>query len=308
MTTKKLPLSDLHWDDMRLFLQIHRCGSLAQAARQLRVDHSTVSRRLGQLELCLGGALYERHRTGLKPTELAEQLLPHAEAMQQAMWEMQEQMGGSGDGAPLGKVRLAMMEGIGSMFVARHLAPLLEQYPGLQLEMVTSASMVHVNRREADIFLSFFEPEGQGLASCSVGQFSLFLYAAPAYLQRYGVPQHRDALVQHRYVGYVDDLVQLSTVRWLEELVPQPSVCFRSSSMLAQMTAAASGMGMVVLPRFAVVKEDQLQPILVQEVQLQRPLWMSVHHDLQFSARIRVVMTYLQRLFAAQQAWLNRPD
>ena len=306
--TKKLPLSDLPWDDMRLFLHIHRCGSLAQAARKLQIDHSTVSRRLGQLELCLGGALFERHRTGIKPTELATQLLVHAENMQAAMMVLQEQMGGGGDRAPAGKVRLAMMEGIGSMFLARHLGPLLERYPELQVEIVTSASMVHVNRQEADIFLSFFEPQGKGLACTRLTDFSLFLYASPAYLARYGCPESAAALRVHHFVSYVDDLVQLDTVCWLDEMVDAPQVRFRSSSMLAQMAAAASGVGMVVLPRFAVVQETALVPVLAREMKTQRALWMSVHHDLQYSSRIRAVTHYLSQLFSVQSAWLNCPD
>jgi len=39
MTTKKVPLANLDWDDVRLFLHINRTGSLSQAARQLKIDH-----------------------------------------------------------------------------------------------------------------------------------------------------------------------------------------------------------------------------------------------------------------------------
>ena len=95
MTTKKVPLANLDWDDVRLFLHINRTGSLSQAARQLHIDHSTVSRRLSQLELCLGGPLFERHRTGLKPTELAHVLALQAENMERAVLSLQEELGGT---------------------------------------------------------------------------------------------------------------------------------------------------------------------------------------------------------------------
>lgn len=306
MTTKKVPLADLDWDDLRLFLQIQRSGSLSQAARQQRVDHSTVSRRLGQLELCLGGPLFERRRDGLKPTELAHLLTTHAEAMEVAALGLQEKLGG-GERAPAGKVRIAMMEGIGTTFVARHLAPLLAQHGGLQIELVTSATVVNVNRREADIFVSFFEPQGQGLACAPAGSFALYLYAAPQYLAAHGVPASLADLAQHAFVGYVDDLVQLDAVRWLDELVQRPRMRLQSNSMLAQMSAAASGLGLVLLPKFSVVHETGLVPVLAAEAKVTRTLWLSVHHDLQYSGRIRAVMGYLQQLFAAQQPWLNGP-
>lgn len=307
MTTKKVPLADLDWDDLRLFLQIRRVGSLAQAARQLRVDHSTLSRRLGQLELCLGGPLFERRRSGLKATELAHLLTAQAEAMEAAILSLRERLGGGAEREPVGSVRIAMMEGIGTTFVARHLEPLLTLHPGLRIELVTSSSVVNVSRREADIFVSFFEPEGKGLSRAAAGSFALYLYAAPAYLATRGAPSSLVDLSQHQFVGYVDDLVQLDAVRWLDELVLQPPMRLQSNSMLAQMSAATSGLGLVLLPKFSVAREAGLVAVLPHVAKVTRQLWLSVHHDLQYSARIRIVMAYLQRLFADSQDWLNGP-
>lgn len=304
MTTKKIPLPDLDWDDLRVFLAVSRLGSLSQAARQMRLDHSTVSRRVAQLELCLGGALFERQRTGLKPTDLAASVARYAETMEGAMIALRETLGGQ-TREPVGSVRIATMEGIGSMYTARKLSPLLARYPQLRIELITSAHLVNVSRREADIFLSFFKPAGRGLHSRSAGRFRLSLYGSDEYFGRHGVPASAAELPSHKFVGYVEDLIQIDAVRWLDEVITQPQLIFQSNSMLAQMTAAAAGMGLVLLPRFAVVKENQLRPVLEKEVAVYRDLWLSVHHDLQFSARIKVVVEYLSDLLAAQQEWLN---
>jgi DNA-binding transcriptional LysR family regulator len=306
MTTKKLPLSDLDWDDVRLFLQISRTGSLSQAARLAKVDQSTISRRLSQLELCLGGALFERRRVGLKPTELAHVLIPQAEAMERAVLSLLEKLGGD-ERLPSGSVRVAMMEGIGTMFIARHLRGLQQNYPNIHVELVTSSSVVNVSRREADVFLSFFKPEGQGLECEHVGSIALYLYASAEYLEACGHPVDIEDLQRHRFVGYIDDLIQLDAVRWLNELVPQPTMSFQSNSMLAQMTAAASGLGMVLLPKFSVIKEDSLIPVLPLKARVTRDLWLSVHNDLQYSDRIRVVVAYLRNLLRNKQDWLSGP-
>lgn len=304
MTTKKVPLADLDWDDLRLFLQIERRGSLSEAARQLRIDHSTVSRRLSQLELCLGGPLFERQRAGLKPTELAYILVQRAEAMERAVLAFQEELGGA-DREPSGSVRIAMMEGIGTTFVARHLEPLLNKHAKLRVELVTSSSVVNVSRREADVFVSFFKPSDQRLACEPGGSFALYLYASRHYLEQHGTPACLADLVNHPFVGYIDDMVQLDAVRWLDELVQRPVMSFQSNSMLAQMTAAASGLGLVLLPKFSVVNEPELVPVLPEIARVTRPIWVSVHHDLQYSSRIRAVTGYLHELFAARYAWLN---
>lgn len=304
MTLKKIRLEELDWDDLKIFLAVARAGNLSQAAKQMRLDHSTVSRRIAQLELCLGGPLFERRREGLRGTPLSDRILGHVEAMESGVLALRENMGGA-TREPAGMVRVAMMEGIGSMYIARRLTPLSEQFPLLRVELITSAQLVNVSRREADIFLSFFKPSGRGLNCDQIGTFSLSLYGSQRYFDRYGEPISVTDLSHHRFVGYVDDLLQVDAVRWLDEVITTPTFSFYSNSMLAQMAAASAGQGLVLLPRFAVVKEDELRPILVHEVVVKRELWLSVHLDLQHSTRIKAVLQYLKDLIRDDQAYLN---
>jgi DNA-binding transcriptional LysR family regulator len=62
--------TSLDWNDLRYFLAVAREGSTLAAARALRVNQSTVHRRLVALEKLLGCALAERHPTGYRLTEL----------------------------------------------------------------------------------------------------------------------------------------------------------------------------------------------------------------------------------------------
>lgn len=304
MTVKKIALGDMDWDDLRVFVAVARAGNLSQAARTLRLDHSTVSRRIAQLEFCVGGALFQRHRAGLQATALARTILPYAEAVEGGIVGLQEALRG-GDDVPSGVVRLATMEGIGSLYLARRLPPLIERHPALRVELLTSPQQVNVSRREADIFLSFFEPSGRFLHCERAGSFALSLYASQAYLQARGEPASAADLRHHHFAGYLEDLIQLSTVRWLDEVIAEPNVVFRSNSMISQMAAAAGGAGLVLLPRFAVAHEPDLRPVLEREVVVRRDIWLSVHHDLQYTRRVRVVMDYLAALFEADAAYLN---
>ena len=304
MAVKKVRLEELGWDDLRVFLAVVRAGNLSRAAKQLRLDHSTISRRVAQLELCLGGPLFERRREGLRSTALAERILNHVETMEGGVIALRENLGG-GTREPAGVVRVAMMEGIGSMYVARRLQPLTELHPLLRVELVTSAQLVNVSRREADIFLSFFKPAGRALDCEHVGEFALSLYGSQAYFDRYGEPTSADELPHHRFVGYIDDLIQVDTVRWLDEVIAAPTYAFFSNSMLAQMAAAAAGQGLVLLPRFAVVKENDLRPVLLHEVVVRREIWLSVHLDLRYSVRIKVVLQYLKDMVSRDRAYLN---
>jgi DNA-binding transcriptional LysR family regulator len=304
MSIKKIPLEDMDWDDLRIFLAVMRTETLSHAAKRLKLDHSTVCRRIAQLELCLGGSLFQRHRTGLKPTELAISIVENADAVEMAVMSMRESLSGNSQ-EPAGAVRIAMMEGIGSLYLSRHMTPFLKKYPKIKLELVTSAQILNINRREAEIFLSFFEPTGRNLHCERVGTITLNIYGAESYFAEYGEPQSINDLAQHHFTSYIEDLIQIDAVRWLDDVIINPHISFYSNSMLAQMTAASSGAGLVLLPRFAVLKEDALRPVLLEQAVVRRDLWLSVHHDLEFSSRVKVTLEYLKNLLISDQAWLN---
>ncbi|MEH2471643.1 DNA-binding transcriptional LysR family regulator [Nitrobacteraceae bacterium AZCC 2161] len=290
--------NSLDWDDLKVFLHAARGGSLGSAAKRLRVDQSTISRRIAHLESTLGIALFERLPSGLRVNEAGDRLLCHAERIESAVIAMREdvQCGGS---RMAGRVRLATMEGIASLYLASRFSRLRQQHPNLTIELLTSPQTVSVNRREADLFLSFFQPTGQGMVSERLGCFQLGLYGSQTYLDQKGMPDSASDLERHAFVTYIDDLIQLDSVRWLDDIIKTPNVSFHSNSMIAQMNAAAGGLGLVLLPSFAADGRDDLVPVLHDRMSTARELWINVHTDLQFVPRIRAVSSFLKSTFKA---------
>lgn len=293
----RMDLKRISWDDLRIFLEVARNRTLSAAARQLGLDDSTVSRRIAQLEYRLGEALLERDHLGARPTTKGHSLLENVREMERAALALAEHM--DDPAMPSGRVRLASMEGISTLYLSRQFVELRKRHPQLLIELVTSSSMVHVNRREADLLITFFPLEARSLEVMPVGEFRLHLYASADYLKTHGTPQNLNELSSHSFVCYIDDLVQLDTVRWLQEAVKQPQVVFQSTSMLSQMFSAASGAGLVMLPEFARASEVcGLVRVLPREVEVKRTLWLSVHRDLQYLRRVKTVMAFLREIFS----------
>ncbi len=290
--------NSLDWDDLKVFIHAAHGGSLGNAAKRLRVDQSTISRRIAHLESTLGVALFERLPSGLRVNEAGERLLCHAERIESAVIAMREdlQCGGS---RMAGRVRLATMEGIASLYLASRFAGLRQQHPNLTIELLTSPQAISVNRREADLFLSFFQPPGQGMVSEKLGCFQLGLFGSQSYFDQNGMPESPSDLARHSFVTYIDDLIQLASVRWLDDVIKNPKVSFHSNSMIAQMNAAAGGIGLVLLPSFAVDGRDDLVPVLHDKASTAREVWLNVHTDLQFVPRIRAVSSFLKSTFKA---------
>src|SRR5690606_26227616 len=127
-------MQDLNWNDIRVFLAVAEAGQIGRAARALRLDPTTLGRRLRRLERQLEITLFERTREGQTLTEAGEGLLAKAEAMAQAARSIdavQSRQTGLG-----GNLRLSVSEGFGSQFLTLYLAEFARAHPNLSIELV----------------------------------------------------------------------------------------------------------------------------------------------------------------------------
>jgi len=109
------------WDDLRIFLEVARQGSVQAAARRLKLDHSTVGRRIEYLESVLTVKLLDRTRKGVVVREEAKTLLAHIEQMDMHASSLEDAVAGA---RATQVVRVATMEGLASCYVARRLLAL----------------------------------------------------------------------------------------------------------------------------------------------------------------------------------------
>ncbi|WP_144158386.1 LysR family transcriptional regulator [Paraburkholderia sp. BCC1885] len=290
-------LNRLSWDDLRVFLAVARAGNLSKAGRTLKMDHATVGRRVSALEFALATPVFERDRTGYRLNAQGRDMLTFVEAVEANVLALGDTLDADHPGLT-GHVRIATMEGIASLYLSEQCVELKRQHPSIAIELVTSAHDVRISHREADIFLGFFEPQGPNLDIRRIGQFPLHLYAHAAYLRESGTPKSVNDLQKHRFVGYIPDLIQLDAVRWLDDVIVNPLIGFFSSSMLAQMFAAASGAGIVMLPAFAKAERFGLVQILEGQIDVRRDVWLSSHQYLQRVPRMRKVAAFLAEIMA----------
>lgn len=293
-----------NWNDLVFFLELARQSRLAPAARRLRVDHTTVSRRIAELERDLSVKLFDRKPDGFVLTEQGHRLFVIAERIEQETSAVPQAMG-SDNATATGRVRVATMEGIGAFFLAERFAELAAQQPGITVELVTERHLISLTKREADIFISFVHPTGPKLAVKKLGSFRLALFASPAYLERRGMPKDRAELGSHTYIDYVEDLIAIQPVHWLLDVLDPGNVAFRSSSMHAQQNAVVAGAGIGLLPLFSAKTTSGLVPILIDDVKVYREVFHSVHEDLQFMTRVRSVSRHLAHVFKRDEDFLN---
>jgi DNA-binding transcriptional LysR family regulator len=289
------------WDDLRIFLEVARQGSVQAAAKRLRLDHSTVTRRIGKLESLLSVKLLDRGRNGIAVREEAQTLLKHVEQMDLHAGSLEDAVSGT---QARQTVRVATMEGLASMYLARCLPALSQFSPKVKIELVSIPQTVDLTRKEADIFLSFFNPKARGLKSAMFSKVSLFLYCSPDYVRRQGLPTGRKDLEKHSFVGYIDDLLAIHAVRWLDEVIAEPTMTFHSNSIIAQCNAAVAGLGIVLLPTFVAANVEGLQRIL-PDITVRREIWVSIRTEQSHLARHKSVIQFLKYIFSRDADFLS---
>jgi len=293
-----------NWHDITYFLELARHRQLAAAGKRLKVDNTTVGRRVRELEAQLNCKLFTRTKSGFVLTDAGQRLLVHAEAMETNAREISNTFSQT-EKSLSGTVRVGTMEALGSLYLAERIVRFNEQHPEITIELVTASNWINLSKREADILISFPKPNGHRLICNRIGEFQLRLYAAPSYLEKHGEPKSLNDLENHYFVDYISDLVQISAVRWLSDILRRPNIVFRSSSLVAQYHAALSGQGIAMLPSFVAGRDERLRALLDKTATVKRDFWLSVHQDLSYIGRVCEVEKFLTRLIQDDQPFLN---
>ncbi|HEX6958683.1 MAG TPA: LysR family transcriptional regulator [Ferrovibrio sp.] len=285
------------WDDIRFFLELGRQASLSAAARRLKVDHSTVARRVAALERRLGLTLFNRLPRGYALTEDGEKLLASAERMEAEMLTLQRQA--SGGVALQGNVRISAPPLFASHFLAPRMIGFLRANQGIRIELAGDPRLVDLNRREADLVLRMVAPTDHNLVARRLGIVGYGLYGARDYLAQTR-PQDRI------FIGYDDSMGHIEQQHWLMRQANGRPLAFVSNDMTSLYQAARAGMGVTVLPHYLGASDPLLRRLATKDPSSERELWLAVHPDLRRAPRIRAVIDYLVALIERERRLLQK--
>ncbi len=283
------------WDDLRIFLAVLRGGSMIAAARYTGLDHSTITRRIGKLEERIGQLLLHRSPAGVTPTEAGALLAQYAQriadeiAAARSLLDAQEEQ-------VSGVVRLATPEAFGLYLVAPAIAELYRRHPNLQLELMPETRSISLSRREADMAVVLTQPPRGQVVARRLVDYRLGLYASKDYLARTEPLADIAALRGHPLVWYIDEMIDLPELRYLDQIAGGSSSVFRSSSIAAQQAAVAGGLGYGALHVFAAEDDPRLERVLADSVEVKRSYWLVFPRQTQRIPRIRAVAEFLSGL------------
>ncbi len=281
----------MDWDNVRVFLAVARAGQFVAAAKRLRLDHATVSRRIAALEAALGARLFDRRTTGARMTSAGERFLAAAEEMESAFLHAQADISDV-DVELSGDVRIGAPDGFSTYYLASALRDFVERNPGVRIQLAPVPQLVPLARREVDVVIVLDKPEEGRFVARKLTDYSLGIYASAAYLEAHQAPREVGELARHRLIGYVEEYAFSSALDYVRELYGGAPTSFECASAVTQFEALRAGLGLGVVHNFIARRFKDLRRVL-PERRAGRTYWLVTHQDTRGLGRIRAVCEHL---------------
>ena len=281
----------MDWEEIKTFREVMDAGTVRAAAKALKVHHSTVSRRIEQLEASLGVALFERRPEGYFPTQAGEELAHAASRFGEELLSVERHIAGR-DNELSGSLKVTMAEPFAVHMFAERLPDFCEQYPGLELQILTSYDLLDVARREADIAIRMDNNPPDTLVGKRLFAYATSVYAHPDYLAAHDFENHPE---EARWLGWEDREGRFPDWTQNTEFSRVPT-WGSFTSMSLQLEMARQKMGLVALPCMAGDRYPDLIRATKAPPLPSRDIWILTHEDLRRTARVRVFMDFAEKV------------
>ena len=296
----------IDWDDVRYFLAVARGGSVRGASDRLRVNHSTVLRRIKQLEQRLGARMFDKLPTGYRLTNAGEEVLEFANQMEASSNQLQTRVLGR-DQSLRGLLRVTLAPVLATHLLMPDFAEFARLHPEVEMEILSLEEPVNLTNRDADVAIRVVYDRNT---------LPLNLHGLQGPELFGGVYISRDLLGSARPEAP-------DRIRWIvrsahgipdwahEGAVRAAGVPFRTTEAEAQIVAVRLGLGMTTLPCFV----GDADPLLVRlpgtELHKHGTLWLLTQGETRKTQRVRLFTEFVSSRLATYGpllAGLRCPD
>jgi LysR family transcriptional regulator for bpeEF and oprC len=186
---------------MEVFVQVVDAGSFTRAADTLQLPKATVSTLVQSLETALSAKLLHRTTRQVTVTTDGAAYYERCVRILSDVRDADESLSRTRL-SPSGRLRVDMPTGLTSEVVIPALPGFFERYPDIMMELGSTDRPVDLVEEGVDCAIRGGELFDTSLIARRIGVVNFVTAASPAYLERYGVPQHPRDLERHRCVNY----------------------------------------------------------------------------------------------------------
>jgi DNA-binding transcriptional LysR family regulator len=295
------------WDNVRVFLEVVRCGSFRSAAERLNRSINAVRRQIDEFEREIGAVLFTRDVLGTRLTDEGARVVDAVERMEAASFDI---LRSAELAAPTisGEVRVAVTEGIGTFWLAPRLVEFQRSFPNILVDLHCAMRSADVLRHEADVAIQLVRPTALDVKAVKIGRLHVMWYASQSYIELYGKPSSYQELVKHRLVMQFSDqsAAKEGFQEWFPDMRYEDLLVMRTNVSSANYWAIAKGAGIGVLPTYASAIGARVEPLDIDDMRWPFDIWLSYHPDAGRIPRVRKMIDWIVDSFSpAQFPWFS---
>lgn len=280
------------WNSYLYFLKVAETGNLNAAARNLGVNHSTVFRRLNDLEKRLNVRLFERSRKGYTLTEAGEEIHSRVEHIEDQIYEIQRKLLGR-DIHLSGNLKISTTDTIGYYWLPPFIRVFKELYPEILIDLDIQIRFTNLSKREADIVIPAMNMQPDYMVGRKLAKIYFHLYASKSYVKKHGRPATVADFPLYRFLVPNEALATVSASMWLRKHVPAHCVAASSDKLSTLFKFAQQDMGITALPHYVGDSDEQMVRLMELPEDCHRNVWILTHPDLRNTARVKAFMQFM---------------
>ena len=237
-----------------VFAEVANKQSFTLAAKQFGMSKSAVSQQLKRLEQHIGQQLLSRHTRGMSLTATGEKLLSRCELLRDQVDLAFEEINQSKE-APSGEFALTLPHACERDMVIPALKQLCKEFPGIEPRIVVTDESMDLIQNNLDVAIFGGELKDSNYRVLPIGIASEIFCATPAFVQKQGSLNKPDDLPLHDLIAtpwQSSPLTLYKNDKPTESIPVDVKYHVKANTMPSVLEIVLSGMGIALLPEFAV--------------------------------------------------------
>jgi len=278
----------MNWDDLRIIAAVREQGTYAGASVRLRIDETTVARRVARIQRSLGATLFTAVDGVRQPTAYCEAVLAHIHQIARHVADIGN-VGKAAQGL-VGTFRIASTSLVAEMLFAPRAAQFLSANPGVTLKFLTSDENVNFSRWEADLAVRLRKPEKGDFAITKLADARFYLFEPADGRAAAGAPV---------VCCYPEDLDHTLESRYLaaKQLLAQGRCITANPRIVRALIKTGSAVGILAESLSAELLADRR--LRATPLPGRREIWLLVQNHLKRDPTARVVIDWVRDCFSA---------
>jgi len=278
---------------LRFVLAVADSGSLNRAASTLRVNRTTVLRRINAFERKHGVRLFERLPNGYTLTDAGNEILAAARGFENAIVSLERKLTGQ-DLRAEGLVRITTTDTLLASVLPVPLAKFKQEHPGISIDVTTTNAFADLSKRDADVAIRPAIDPPEFLMGRRIGSVAFAVYAVTTLDEK-----------EERWIGPDETLAGTSVAKWMRTAMPTLQPNIRADSLVSMRELCAAGAGLAALPCYLGDSDARLVRVRPPIPEMTTALWVLTHPDLASTVRVKLFVDYVSSVLGKQRQLLE---